>query len=318
MSAVRRAPANVRRKLPSTGALEAFEAAARHQSFTKAAEELAVTQSAICRQIAALEAFLDVALFRRTRRGVALTEAGLEYSRSVAARLDEVERDTLELMARGGHGSSLELAVVPTFATRWLLPRLPAFQRAHPHVLVHLSSRTRPFLFADTPFDAAIHAGETGAAAWPGTERRVLMEEQLIAVASPALLASVAAAAPPRSPADWARLPLLQQSTRPYAWRQFFERLGLQVPQAMAGPRLELFSMLAEAAVHGMGVALSPPWFVQEELAQGRLVDVCGHAVASDRSYALIWPEDKTGLPALLAFADWLQQEAAASAAPAP
>src|SRR3954467_14975390 len=205
----------MRRKLPSTGALEAFEAAARHQSFTKAAEELSVTQSAVCRQIGALESFLDVRLFRRTRRGVMLTEAGLDYSRSVGARLDEVERDTLELMARGGRGSSLELAVVPTFGTRWLLPRLPAFQRAHPHVVVHLSSRTRPFLFADTPFDAAIHAGETGAAAWPGTERRLLMDEQLIAVASPALLAAAAGGAPVRTAADWARLPLLQQSTRP-------------------------------------------------------------------------------------------------------
>ena len=188
----------MRRKLPSTGALEAFEAAARHQSFTKAAEELSVTQSAVCRQIAALESFLDVRLFRRTRRGVMLTEAGLDYSRSVGARLDEVERDTLELMARGGRGSSLELAVVPTFGTRWLLPRLPAFQRAHPHVVVHLSSRTRPFLFSDTPFDAAIHAGETGSAAWPGTETRFLMTESLIAVASPALAA--------RAPADRRRL----------------------------------------------------------------------------------------------------------------
>ena len=300
----------MRRKLPSTGALEAFEAAARHQSFTKAAEELSVTQSAVCRQVAALESFLDVRLFRRTRRGVALTEAGLDYSRSVGARLDEVERDTLELMARGGTGSSLELAVVPTFGTRWLLPRLPAFQRAHPHVAVHLSSRTRPFLFADTPFDAAIHAGETGSAAWPGTEKRFLMSESLIAVASPALPAL--AAGQPRAAADWARLPLLQQSTRPYAWRQFFDGLGLVVPQAMAGPRLELFSMLTEAAVHGMGVALTPPFFVREELAQGRLVDIAPRPVGGQRAYSLIWPEEKAELPALQAFAAWLQAEAAA------
>lgn len=300
----------MRRKLPSTGALEAFEAAARHQSFTKAAEELSVTQSAVCRQVAALESFLDVRLFRRTRRGVTLTEAGLDYSRSVGARLDEVERDTLELMARGGTGSSLELAVVPTFGTRWLLPRLPAFQRAHPHVAVHLSSRTRPFLFADTPFDAAIHAGETGSAAWPGTEKRFLMSESLIAVASPALPAL--AAGHPQTAFDWARLPLLQQSTRPYAWRQFFEGLGLAVPQPMAGPRLELFSMLTEAAVHGMGVALTPPFFVQEELAHGRLVDIAPRPVGGQRAYSLIWPEAKAELPALRAFADWLQAEAAA------
>jgi DNA-binding transcriptional LysR family regulator len=299
----------MRRKLPSTGALEAFEAAARHQSFTKAAEELSVTQSAVCRQVAALESFLDVRLFRRTRRGVMLTEAGLDYSRSVGARLDEVERDTLELMARGGTGSSLELAVVPTFGTRWLLPRLPAFQRAHPHVAVHLSSRTRPFLFADTPFDAAIHAGETGSAAWPGTEKRFLMSESLIAVASPSLPAL--AAGRPQSAGDWARLPLLQQSTRPYAWRQFFEGLGMVVPQPMAGPRLELFSMLTEAAVHGMGVALTPPFFVQEELAQGRLVDIAPRPVGGQRAYSLIWPEEKAELPALQAFAAWLQAEAA-------
>jgi len=300
----------MRRKLPSTGALEAFEAAARHQSFTKAAEELSVTQSAVCRQVATLESFLDVKLFQRTRRGVTLTEAGRDYSRSVGARLDEVERDTLELMARGGRGSSLELAVVPTFGTRWLLPRLPAFQHAHPHVAVHLSSRTRPFLFADTLFDAAIHAGETGSAAWPGTEKRFLMSESLIAVASPGLPAL--AAGRPRTAADWARLPLLQQSTRPYAWRQFFDDLGLVVPQPMAGPRLELFSMLTEAAVHGMGVALAPPFFVQEELAQGRLVDIAPRPVGGQRAYSLIWPEEKAELPALQAFAAWLQAEAAA------
>src|ERR1700712_3854023 len=296
----------MRRKLPSTGALEAFEAAARHQSFTKAAEELSVTQSAVCRQVGALESFLDVRLFRRTRRGVMLTEAGLDYSRSVGARLDEVERDTLELMARGGRGSSLELAVVPTFGTRWLLPPQPA----HPPVVVHLSSRTRPFLFADTPFDAAIHAGETGSAAWPGTEKRFLMSEDLIAVASPAL-----ATTRPRTAADWAGLPLLQQSTRPYAWRQFFDGLGLVVPQAMAGPRMELFSMLTEAAVHGMGVALAPPFFVQEELAQGRLVDIAPHPVSGQRAYSLIYPEHKAELPALQAFAAWLEAEARPEAA---
>ena len=297
----------MRRKLPTTAALEAFEAAARHQSFTKAAEELSVTQSAVCRQVAALEAFLDVRLFRRTRRGVALTEAGLDYSRSVGARLDEVERDTLELMARGGRGSSLELAVVPTFCTRWLLPRLPAFQRAHPQVAVHLSARTRPFLFSETPFDAAIHADETGSAAWPGTEKRFLMSESLIAVASPSL-----AGRPPADAADWARLPLLQQSTRPYAWRQFFEGLGLVVPQAMAGPRMELFSMLTEAAVQGMGVALTPPFFVQDELAAGRLVDIAPRPVGGQRAYSLIWPEHKAELPALRDFAAWLQAAAAA------
>jgi DNA-binding transcriptional LysR family regulator len=137
----------MRRKIPSTNALNAFEAAARHASFTEAANELALTQSAVCRQIAGLEDFLGLKLFRRSRRGVVLTEAGAAYHRQVAKRLDEVERDTLDLMARQGRGGTLELAVVPTFGTRWLLPRLPDFARKHPDITLNLSSRTRPFLF---------------------------------------------------------------------------------------------------------------------------------------------------------------------------
>lgn len=296
----------MRRKLPSTAALAAFEAAARHQSFTKAAAELAVTQSAVCRQIASLEGFLGVALFRRNQRGVGLTEAGQRYARSVAARLDEVERDTLDLMAQagqGGEGGALELGVVPTFATQWLLPRLARFQAAHPGITVHLSSRTRPFLFSDSGLDAAIHAG---VGLWPGTAGRVLMPEPMIAVASQALAARRAH----WEPADVASLPLLQASTRPYAWRHWFESLGLAVENDMAGPRLELFSMLSEAAAQGLGVALVPRMLVENELASGRLVQLLPQEWLSDRRYYLIYPEARAASPALTAFANWLDEEA--------
>ncbi|MEK8031413.1 LysR family transcriptional regulator [Ideonella sp. DXS29W] len=297
----------MRRKLPSTAALAAFEAAARHQSYTKAAAELSVTQSAVCRQIASLESFLGVALFRRNQRGVGLTEAGQRYARSVAARLDEVERDTLDLMAQaglGGQGGSLELAVVPTFATQWLLPRLSRFQAAHPGITVHFSSRTRPFLFADTELDAAIHAGD---GRWPGTEGRLLMPEALVTVASPALL---------KGRTDWtpqslSTLPLLQASTRPYAWRHWFEAHGLEIEHDMAGARMELFSMLSEAAAQGLGVALLPRLLVEDQLSSGRLVQVVAHVFESDRRYYLLYPEHKAASPALKAFADWLETEAA-------
>lgn len=297
----------MRRKLPSTAALAAFEAAARHQSFTKAAAELSVTQSAVCRQIAALEGFLGVALFRRGRRGVGLTEAGQRYARSVATRLDEVERDTLDLMAQAGTGEAggaLELAVVPTFATQWLLPRLARFHAAHPGITVHLSARTRPFLFSETTLDAAIHAGE---GLWPGTEGMRLMDETLITVASPALAATRRAWAPP----DLAGVTLLQASTRPYAWRQWLERLDVRLPNDMAGPRMELFSLLTEAAAQGLGVALVPRILAADALASGRLVQLLPHEAPSDRAYHLLWPEAKAGLPALRAFAAWVQAEAA-------
>lgn len=161
----------MRRKIPSTSALVCFEAAARHQSFTKAAQELSLTQGAVCRQIASLETFLNVELFRRSRRGVKLTEAGLSYSRQVAAQLDAVERDTLSVMRQQG-ASVIELAVVPTFGTQWLLPRLKDFQQRHPEVTVNLTNRTRPFLFADTTFDAAIYFGDGD---WSGTQSQRLM-----------------------------------------------------------------------------------------------------------------------------------------------
>ncbi|HSI49417.1 MAG TPA: LysR substrate-binding domain-containing protein [Ideonella sp.] len=297
----------MRRKIPSTAALAAFEAAARHQSFTKAAHELAVTQSAVCRQIATLEDFLGLPLFRRGQRGVLLTDAGQRYARSVAARLDEVERDTLDLMSQAGLGEavgSLELAVVPTFATQWLLPRLAGFQAQHPGVTVHFTPRTRPFLFEETTLDAAIHAGD---AFWPGTAGEVLMREHLIAVASPALLAGRTM----NSAADVATLPLLQASTRPYAWRLWFESLGLKVDHDMAGARMELFSMLTEAAAQGLGAALVPRLLVERELAGGRLVQLLPHEHVSDRAYRLLWPQHKAGLPALAVFAAWLGEEAA-------
>ncbi len=287
----------MRRKIPSTLALSAFEAAARHQSFTKAADELAVTQSAVCRQIGALEEFLGVKLFRRSRRGVALTEAGLAYSRKVTARLDDVERDTLELMATGGSGGTLELGVVPTFATKWLLPRLPDFLALHPGITVNLSSRTRPFLFDDTPLDAAIHAGE---AIWPGTEGIFLMHEELVAVCSPERLQRLT------GPDDWRRQSLLQISTRPYNWREWFRSQDLAVANDMAGPRFELFSMVAEAAVHGMGIGLIPSMLIEDELTRGTLIAASPHKYRSNRSYRLLYPEQTAEFAQLEAFREWL------------
>lgn len=293
----------MRRKIPSTAALVAFESAARHQSFTKAADELALTQSAVCRQISGLEEFLGIELFRRSRRGVKLTEAGLAYSRKVAAQLDAVERDTLAAMGQQG-AQGLELAVVPTFATQWLVPRLKEFQRLHPEVTVHLTNRTRPFLFADTAFDAAIYFGDGD---WSGTEAHYLMPEEPLPVCSPELLGERTQFAA----TELANLSLLQQSTRPYAWRQWFAAQGLNVPRDMSGPRYELFSMLAQAAMHGMGVALIPPFLIQRELDAGLLVPAHPAALlSSDRAYRLMIPERKAESAALRAFRDWLLQAA--------
>ncbi|WP_053148308.1 LysR family transcriptional regulator [Pseudomonas sp. P97.38] len=292
----------MRRKIPSTAALISFEAAARHESFTKAAQELSLTQGAICRQIAGLEDFLSVELFRRSRRGVKLTEAGLSYSRRVAAQLDAVERDTLSVMGHTG-ANVIELAVVPTFGTQWLLPRLKDFQQQHPEVTVNLTNRTRPFLFADTEFDAAIYFGD---ADWSGTESHKLMGENPMPVCSPALLDGRKGL----TPEVIAELPLLQQTTRPYAWRQWFNAQNLNIARDLTGPRYELFSMLAQAAMHDMGIALIPPFLIQRELAEKRLVIANRSALSSIKAYYLMIPERKVESASLRAFRDWLVNQA--------
>ncbi|WP_339489351.1 LysR family transcriptional regulator [Pseudomonas sp. EL_65y_Pfl2_R95] len=296
----------MRRKIPSTAALIAFESAARHQSFTKAAHELALTQSAICRQIAGLEDFLGVELFRRSRRGVLLTEAGTSYSRRIAGQLDAVERDTLAMIGQQG-AMTIELAVVPTFGTQWLLPRLKDFQRLHPHVTVNLTNRTRPFLFADTDFDAAIYFGDGD---WSGTASYRLMRENSMPVCSPALLSNGAQL----SAEELAKLPLLQQTTRPYGWRQWFNSQGMTAVRDMSGPRYELFSMLAQAAIHEMGIALIPPFLIERELNEGRLVIASPHSYPSDKAYFLIIPERKAESAALQVLRDWLIEQTQAYA----
>ncbi|MES2530755.1 MAG: LysR family transcriptional regulator [Pseudomonadota bacterium] len=299
----------MRRKIPSTQALVCFETAARHESYTRAAQELSLTQSAVSRQITALEAFLGMALFRRTRHGVALTPAGADYARQIARQLDTMERDTLDAMARQGQGGALQLAAVPTFATRWLIPRLPDFAARHPDITVHIETRTRPFLFTDTPFDAALYAGTPAQAAnWAGTRSTVLFPEDVVPVCSPALIAPHAQIAP----AAVAQLPLLQQSTRPDGWRQWFEAQGVDAPHAHSGPRYELFSMTATAAGHGLGCALIPRMLIEAELARGELVIACDRPLRGERSYLLMEPALPDERPALGVFREWLVGQAGA------
>jgi DNA-binding transcriptional LysR family regulator len=295
----------MRRKLPSTQALGCFEAAARHHSFTRAAQELNLTQGAVSRQVAALEAFLGVPLFRRTQHGMVLTPAGVDYARHVGQRLDALERDAADLMGRRGQGDSLTLAAVPTFATRWLIPRLPALAAEHPELLVHIETRTRPFLFTDTGVDAALWAGTPQQLQqWAGTQATHLLNEDVLPVCSPAWLPQGQAL----DALALSQLPLLQQATRPEAWRQWFDAQGVDAPRAMAGPRYELFSMQAAAAISGLGVALMPTLLVQEELARGVLVVACNRPLRAQRAYYLVQPQ-VAERPALGLFRAWLLQQ---------
>lgn len=295
----------MRRKIPSLQALACFDAAARHQSYTRAAQELALTQGAVSRQLTALEDFVGVALFRRTRHGVTLTERGRDYAAQVALRLQALEQDTLDVMSSQGGALTLQLAAVPTFATRWLIPRLSQLKALQPELTVHIETRTRPFMFADTPFDAALFAGTPEQVAnWAGTEAVKLLDEVVVPVCCPALIQGRTDV----SPEAISALPLLQQSTRPDAWRQWFEAQGVTPAHALSGSRFELFSMTAAAAVHGMGVALVPRLLISNELARGDLVVACDRALVNARAYYLVRPE-RDDLPAATQiFLDWLRQ----------
>lgn len=297
----------MRRRLPSTQALACFEAAARHQSYTRAAQELALTQGAVSRQVAALEEQLGVALFRRSQHGMVLTAAGADYARQVAQRLDALERDTLDVRSRQGAGDRIAIASAPTFAARWLIPRLPELAQQHPQLQVHIEARSRPFLFSELQVEAALFAGTPEQVRqWAGTRAHWLFAEEVLPVCSPALLR----AGRPVSPQALAGLPLLQQSTRPEAWRQWFDAQDVDAEQALAGPRYELFSMQAAAAEAGLGVALVPTLLVQEELASGRLVVACRRPLKGQRAYYLVQPE-VAERPALSAFKAWLSAQVA-------
>lgn len=294
----------MRRKIPSLQALSCFDAAARHGSYTRAAQELALTQGAVSRQVAVLESFLGLPLFRRTQHGMVLTPAGLDYARQVRARLDALERDTLDVMGRQGEGAALTLGAVPTFVTRWLIPRLPRLAQTDPGLQLHFETRTRPFLFSDSGLDAALFAGTPEQVAqWAGTRAQLLLVEEVVPVCSPRLLPS----GRPVSPAALARFPLLHPSTRSEAWREWFEAEGVEAPTAMAGPRYEQFSMQAAAAEAGLGVALMPAMLVTEELTRGTLAVACARRRAG-RAYYLVHP-DQDEQPALTRFKRWLLAE---------
>lgn len=176
----------MRRNIPSSTALTAFEAAARHGSFARAAEELSLTEGAISRQIGRLEAFLGVILFERVGNRVRLLPNGARYAVQVRESLDRLDRDSQYVMGQPNDGASLDIAIIPTFAMRWLIPRLSRFQQKHPNITVHLAERMDPFVLAGSGFDAAIHFEHP---AWTGMRMHRLLHEVLVPVCHPDLLA---------------------------------------------------------------------------------------------------------------------------------
>jgi LysR family glycine cleavage system transcriptional activator len=285
--------------LPNVGNLLAFEATARHGSVSRAAEELNLTQSAVSRQIQQLEESLGVSLFSRARQRVVLTDVGRLYASQVRGTLTELSDATHQAIALSGTSGVLNLATLPTFGTRWLMPRIADFFALHPDATVNFGVRLVPFDFADEPFDAAIHFGEPH---WPGAICELLRKEEAVPVCSPAYRKREAI----HAPQDLVRATLLQQSTRPTAWAEWFASVDVTIGNPMRGPRFEQFAMVAQAAAAGLGVGMIPQFLIDDELASGRLEVLFPHSVLSSGAYYLVYPEHKAEAPLVRSFRDWL------------
>lgn len=290
-----------RRYLPSISLLTAFEAAARLESFTAAAQELSLTQGAVSRQIQAIERQLGVDLFRRERKRVHLTAAGDAYAREIREALKQIARASLTLQANP-EGGKLNLAILPTFGTRWLAPRLNEFLAANPGITVNLSTRILPFDLEAEHYDAAIQYRGPDRA--DGADQVKLLEEALIPVCAPDLKKRLGV----RKVADMAAAPLLHIETRPNAWQQWFEAQGIRGAPA-SGMLFDQFATIAQAAGHGVGFALLPRFLIERELEEGRLVIAFDRPLSGVGGYYLVWPRAKGGYPPLVRFRDWLTSE---------
>ncbi|MPS80701.1 MAG: LysR family transcriptional regulator [Achromobacter sp.] len=299
----------MRNGIPNLTALQAFEASARLGSFSRAAEELSLTHSAVYRQVASLEARLGVQLFTRVRRRIVLTDHGAEYAGRIRHHLDQIEKDTFGLVSRTGMGRSIHIAVVPTLATTWLIPRLADFQDAHADITVSLSVRTLPFQFKDQPFDGALYHGD---ALWPGTQGVLLFpERELVPVCAPAL-AERAAQAAQAGVSVLAGMTHLHLASRPDAWRQWYGANNhLYGPQAAGGPRYELFTMVMAAVQAGLGVGLMPRFLAQPALAQGTLAMPVPQSLTVSQGYYFGYPQRSERSDALKLFETWLKSAAA-------
>ncbi|MGN7294148.1 LysR family transcriptional regulator [Rhizobium sp. SAFR-030] len=289
-----------RRLLPSTAALAAFESVARLGSFSSAADELSLTQGAISRQISGLEEQLGIVLFDRSSRGVALTEPGRSYAKAIGSALSQIRAASLQVMTKR-HGDTLNLAMLPTFGTRWLLPRIPRFVAQHPDITLNFATRIGIFDFERDGLDVAIHIGQPN---WPGAECTFLMDEMVVPVCSPKFQADH----PVQSAEDLMRLPLLHMASRPGGWAHFFETLG--VPGAPAqGMRFEQFASVGQACSAGLGVALMPLFLIDAELKSGALVQALPQQVRSPSSYYLVAPITKMDFRPVALFRAWLIDE---------
>jgi LysR family glycine cleavage system transcriptional activator len=293
----------MRPRLPPLNALKAFEAAARHESFTRAAEELCVTQGAVSHQVKALEGELALKLFNRERQRLVITEAGREYLGIVRDALDRIALGTERLLQRQNSGV-LTVSTSPDFAAKWLVHRLGHFAEAHPGIDLRVSGTLHHVDFAREEVDLAVRHGDGN---WPGLDAVRLSAEQLFAVCSPKLLSGKRRVS---KPADILKHPLIHMDSRT-DWTNWLQAAGLDDSAATHGPVLNRASMVIDAAIDGQGIALARTTLAAGDLIKGHLVRPFAQSLPLNKTYWIICPKATASLPKIVTFRDWLLAEAA-------
>ncbi|MGP5542839.1 LysR substrate-binding domain-containing protein [Psychrobacter celer] len=270
------------RRYPSTTALQCFETAARHLSFTNAAQEMHMTQSAISKQVAQLEEMLNLSLFYRTPHRISLTPAGKTYYLEVLEILKHIEAATTSLMSNNDNSEVLKIVSHPTFCSRWLMPALNGFGRAHPLINLNIKELAGPFFSEDQNVDVAFLYGD---GIWGGMESIKLFDEYNVAVCHPDYLAGKAPCT-----SNIAQCTLLQSSSRPSAWYEYFRQQGIRIEGTFVGPRFDTFHTSISAALLGYGIALVPLRLVAPELQSGSLVRAWSYAAKGRGAYYIAYP----------------------------
>ena len=290
-------------RLPPLAALRAFEAAARLENFSRAADEIHVTHGAVSHQVRALEAFVGVRLFTREGRGVVLTGDGRALAAEIRAALAQIGA-AAETIRRRAQSNRLTISVLPSFGSRWLMPRIGGFMAAHPDWEINIDSSAALADFARDGIDVAVRFGR---GPWPGLGGEWLMDDEYILAASPKLNRGRL----PRRPDQLARYPLLRADAEP--WRAWCTAAGVDLKLPNTGVDYQDMGVMLQAAIEGQGIILTRHTIAAAEIEKGTLVQLFDVAVPSSLAYWIVWPDAMPESDRVLAFRDWMLAETTAA-----
>ncbi|MEY3038594.1 transcriptional regulator GcvA [Marinobacterium sp. LSUCC0821] len=290
------------RRLPPLNSLRVFDAAARHGSFNRASEELCVTPSAVSHQLKSLEEFLGVELFKREKRTISLTAAGERYLPSVQLALDELEQATRRLIS-SPNSNVVKVSIAPAFLTRWLVPRISRFQERHPEVELRVESSIDYIDFDNSDTDIAVYYGKGH---WTGVEAHFMRNIFLTPVVSPNLIQTDG---PITNPSDILRYPLIHVSGRSHEWTKLLQDNGISISQVSKTISFSSTALAVSAAAAGAGIALADVALLKHEVESERLVAPFDIRLDSHNAFYLVYKENRTLTPAMMAFRDWILEE---------